>query len=390
MKNTGRSLFRASALVITAIMLILSVKVFDEEIMNLFIDIAVLSAKGHLPADAGVTATTESYEEYITEEDEETTEAQAEVSVIKPTEVTSASPKEEKEETSAEELTQTDKDIAALVKSAERTADKDKKDADIYDYKYTNDGVTDVYGNIKIKNTNKTQIDIEAMVKEGADLTVTADEPSVLIYHTHTTETYQLLDRDFYATNNKTRSDKEDRNMVRVGKAICEQLEKAGYKVIHVTDVHDKPYTGAYSRSRETVSRYLEKYPSIQITLDIHRDAIQRSDGTKIAPTVEINGEKAAQIMIISGCQEEGNEITNLPDWKHNLRFALQLQQKLEDGFPGITRPIFFCGRSYNMNLTHNSLLVEVGSDANTLSEAVYTGKCLGVALARLMKEYEK
>ena len=94
--------------------------------------------------------------------------------------------------------------------------------------------------------------------------------------------------------------------------------------------------------------------------------------------------------MIISGCQEDGNGITNLPDWKYNLTFALQLQQSLESSFPGLTRPVFFCARSYNMNLTHNSLLVEVGSDANALDEAVYSGKCLGVALAKLMKEYEK
>ena len=94
--------------------------------------------------------------------------------------------------------------------------------------------------------------------------------------------------------------------------------------------------------------------------------------------------------MIISGCQEEGNGITNLPDWEYNLAFALQLQQSLENNFPGITRPLYFCPRSYNMNMTHCSLLIEMGSDANTLEEAVYSGKCLGVALIDILKEYSE
>ena len=93
--------------------------------------------------------------------------------------------------------------------------------------------------------------------------------------------------------------------------------------------------------------------------------------------------------MMISGCQEEGNGVTNLPDWKYNLTFALQLQKELEDNFQGITRPLYFCARSYNMNLTHCSLLVEMGSDANTLEQAVYSGKCLGVAVGKMLENYE-
>ena len=276
------------------------------------------------------------------------------------------------------------------VSLAEKNADKDKKDGDISDYKYKNDGVTDSYGKVRVKNVNKTDLDIKAKLEEKLDLSIDKSKPAVLVYHTHTTETYQILDRDFYAVGALTRTSKQELNMVRVGKALCEELERAGYKTIHVTDIHDNPYTGAYSRSRKTVEEYLKEYPSIQITLDLHRDAIHRSDGTKIAPTVEINGKKAAQIMIISGCQEEGNGITNLPDWEYNLAFALQLQQSLEKSFEGITRPLYFCPRSYNMNMTHCSLLVEMGSDANTLEEAVYSGKCLGVALTDILKEYSE
>lgn len=92
--------------------------------------------------------------------------------------------------------------------------------------------------------------------------------------------------------------------------------------------------------------------------------------------------------MIISGCQEDGNGIENFADWKYNLIFAAQLQQSMEENFPGLTRPIFFCPRRYNMHMSHCSLLLEVGSDSNTLEEAYFSGKCIGKSLAKLLEKY--
>lgn len=387
MKNKGRIIIKATALVLTATVCFCVLKFFHGELIRVLVGAAVLSAKSYIPCYE-IVEDTQAADAFIGTEikptEEETTSEKA---------TTEATTEKEEETTAAEKtkkLSDTDEDILKLMSSAKSNAGKDEKDGSISDYTYTKDGATDTFGSIRVKNTNETDIDIEAKLSEKCDLSINKDEPAVLIYHTHTTETYQLLSRDFYAVGFKSRSTDENRNMVRVGRAICEQIEEAGYKAIHVTDIHDQPYSEAYSRSRKTVEEYLKKYPSIQITLDIHRDAIQRSDGTKIAPTVEIDGKKAAQVMIISGCQEEGNGITNLPDWQYNLTFALKLQQSLENRFGGITRPLFFCARSYNMNVTHNSLLVEVGSDGNTLEEAVYTGKCIGTALADILKEYEK
>ncbi len=289
-----------------------------------------------------------------------------------------------------ENFTDTPADIAKVIEDRKKTAAKDKKDGNIKEKQYKQDGVTDSFGRVRVKNVNKTGIDIEKILGERIDLSVTKDKPSVLIFHTHTTETYQILDRGFYETDFRTRSQSDAVNMVRVGKAICAEIEKAGYGVIHDTVIHDHSYNGAYAHSRETIEKILKDNPSIQVVLDIHRDAIQLSDGTKIKPTAKIKGKKAAQIMIISGCQEEGNPITNLPDWRYNLTFAVHLQNKLEELYEGITRPLYFCPRSYNMNVSHCSLLVEVGSDANTLEEAVYTGKCIGTALSEILKEYEE
>ena len=174
--------------------------------------------------------------------------------------------------------------------------------------------------------------------------------------------------------------------MVRIGKAIKNEIEKEGFKVIHDTTIHDSLYTGAYGRSSKTVESYLKKYPSIQIVLDVHRDGIADYDGSKIKPTAVIDGKKVAQVMIISGCQEEGNGITGYESWKENLSFALKLQKEMEETFPGLTRPIFFCGRKYNMDMTKASLLLEVGSDSNTIEEAYYSGICIGKSLSQLLE----
>lgn len=359
---------------------------FKEPFLQLCTEIVVLSAKSYLPVYS-VSGESEA------ETAPDTTEQ--DVSVYQPTTVSTTAEavtvqKVNKTAEMQNTLTETDKDIKSLIEKAKKTSADHRKDGDISEYKYVNDSVTDSFGRIKVKNTNKTGIDIEKKLKEKPDLSVSKDKPSVLIFHSHTTETYQLLDRGFYEEGFMTRSNDNGRNMVRVGKAIAEQIEKAGYRVIHDTSVYDSRYSGAYGRSRKGAEEILKKHPSIQVVLDIHRDAIQRTDGTKIKPTAKVNGKKAAQIMIISGCQEEGNGITNLPDWKYNLTFAVHLQDKLEELFEGITRPLYFCPRSYNMNLTHCSLLVEVGSDANTLEEAVYTGKCIGVAVSEILKEYEE
>lgn len=398
MSDKKQLLIKITAVLTGAAICFGGMKAFDVSMFSLLSEAVIFSAESYFYIHSTDKEVTEGLSEYVFSEitlPEDVTVSDTDASEAEDDEGTADSTdKEENQEQESENktedisITDTDEDIVAVMKAAEKDADKDKKDGDISDYFYKNDGVTDSYGDVRVKNTNNTDVDIEGKLKERLDLSVEKGKPAVLIYHTHTTETYQILDRDFYAVGSLTRTNKEQLNMVRVGKAVCEELEKAGYEVIHVTDIHDNPYSGAYSRSRKTVEQYLKEYPSIQITLDLHRDAIHRSDGTKIAPTAEINGKKAAQIMIISGCQEEGNGISNLPDWEYNLAFALQLQQSLEKNFKGITRPLYFCPRSYNMNMTHCSLLVEMGSDANTLEEAVYSGKCLGVALVDILKEY--
>lgn len=358
-----------------AVLVIFAVAVtgfFPEQAAMLLCRLTLYSVKTYMPVKSIA-----SFEQDNITDDEKTTEEAPE----KKTSV--------KASAKVSKLTKTDADIEKLMKAAQKNSSADKKGGVITEYTFTDEGVTDEFKNVRVKNTNKTKISIEKKLAEELDLSVTEKEPAVLIYHTHTTETYQLLDRGFYAEGFAPRSSDSNKNMVRVGKAICDEIEKKGYKVIHDTSVYDKPYTGAYYRSEDAARLILEKNPSIKITLDIHRDAIQSDSGVKTKPVATVNGKKAAQIMLITGCQEEGNGITDLPQWEKNLTFALKLQQSMESSFKGLTRPVFFCDRSYNMGLTPMSLLVEVGTDANTLDEAVYSGKMLGRALAEILDEYK-
>lgn len=236
---------------------------------------------------------------------------------------------------------------------------------------------------------NYTDLDsdeILEILQEPADLQLSdASQPQVLIYHTHATEAFERYDNIYYDTRNNWRSTDNNMNMVAVGEALAKALEENGINVIHDTTQHDYPsYNGAYERSAVTVQKYLDEYPSIQVLLDVHRDAIDRN-GTLIRPVTTINGRKAAQLMIIAGC-DDGT--MDMPDWRENLRFATAIQQQAETALPHLMRPIFFCYRKYNLGMTKASLLLEFGSHGNTLEECIYTAQLAGESIAQAIHSY--
>lgn len=288
------------------------------------------------------------------------------------------------------ELTQTPIDIIALQEAKREAIKSEEKVAEISEEPYVGGGTIISQGNIKVQSKIPDTfytLNIEDLLSKKADLLIESkDKPTVLIYHSHTTEAYQTLDVGYYTTAFNERNDDIGQNMVRVGEEITAQLEKAGFKVIHDKTIYDKNYSDAYNLSDVSIKKYLEENPNIDVTIDVHRDSINFKDGTKVKPVANIMDKKAAQIMIIPGC--EYGEIKNFPDWEYNLRFALQLQQKAEEMYPGLMRPILFSARRYNLFETHNSILLEMGSDGNTLEEAVYSGKLIGSALAEVLNGY--
>ncbi len=281
----------------------------------------------------------------------------------------------------------TPSDIVELMNKAQANISNTQKGGTIVEQKYTSGNPYTGYKDLWVMNTTGKTLDLSTLYSAKPKLEISGDKPSILIYHTHTSESYVTLDVGWYPSDFTSRSSDCGQNMVRVGEAIADELEKAGFNVIHDKTIYDSSYNGSYQRSRAQVELYLELYPSIAITLDVHRDALTtNNEQTIIKPVAEVNGKKAAQIMIIAG--REGNTITSFPNWENNLKFAVQIQNKMNELYPDVMRPVFHCYRMYNMDLTPNSLLVEVGTHGNTLEEAVYSGTLFGKALSEMLKDY--
>ena len=286
------------------------------------------------------------------------------------------------------DITATPDDIQELMKQAEEALNEEDAVGKTSEEPYHGGGTIITEGVNQIQSKIPFDVynpDIKKLLEQDTDLTIgDKSKPTVLIYHSHTTEAYSLLDVGYYNSSD-ARSKNADRNMVRVGDELTRYLEKHGFVVIHDTEIHDEEYNSAYDNSREVVEKYLEEYPSIEITIDVHRDDITYSDKTKVKPTAVINGKKAARMMIIAGC--EYNRVKNFPNWEKNLRFDLQVQNKVNELYEGLMRPILFSERKYNMYETDYSFLLEVGTDANTLEEACYSARLFGDALGQLLNE---
>lgn len=213
----------------------------------------------------------------------------------------------------------------------------------------------------------------------------TTNKPQVLIYHTHTTECYEATEKDVYDKKVPTRSRDSNLNVVAVGKEIVKQLEIRGIKAIHNTTIYDDPaYSGAYDRTNAMIKKTLRENPDIKVVLDIHRDSITNKQKQRIAPVTTVNGKKVAQLMIISGCD---NGTGNYKTYEQNLSFACGLENQIEKEFPKLTRPVCFKYKHYNQSLSPGALLVEFGSPANSVEEAILCGIYFGAALANyLMK----
>jgi stage II sporulation protein P len=302
----------------------------------------------------------------------------------------SPSDSSEKTVSASNEVYKTPADIILMAQEFKLNYAESEHSGNITEKEYDASNATDVFENITVRNTTPSHsIDIQASLNSPLELNVSDKaQPTVLIFHTHTTEAYEMLDEGWFTNAYSTRSQDPKRNMVRVGDAICEELEKNGIGYIHDTEIHDLQYTGAYERSRQSISAILEKYPSIQIVLDVHRDAIHQSETARVKPVAQINGKKAAQVMIIAGCED--GKVSSFPNWEKNLTFALRLQKTAETMYPGYMRPILFSARKYNMDVVPCSVLLEFGSDSNTLSEAEYSGHLMGSAIAKLIEENTK
>lgn len=210
------------------------------------------------------------------------------------------------------------------------------------------------------------------------------EEPQILIIHSHTTEAYAMDGTDIYTESGTARTTDNYYNMVRVGEAMAEVFRAAGFGVVHDTELYDYPtYNGAYTRSGAAIEAWLEQYPTIQIVLDVHRDALEAEDGTVYKTAAEVNGEKVAQCMLVVGTDAGGQTHDN---WRQNLALAVGVQHQVNADYPTLARPIVVRSSRFNQQLTPGSLLVEVGTHGNTLQEALAAARLFAQSMAEVFQ----
>lgn len=230
-------------------------------------------------------------------------------------------------------------------------------------------------------NRSSLEVDLAQCAQKelSFSLSPAAEGPQILIIHTHTTEAYTPDGSDIYTPSDEnTRTLEEAYNMLRVGDEMEKVFTEMGLSVIHDRGFYDYPkYNGAYTRSGPAVEEYLEKYPTIKLVLDVHRDALIGADGTVYKAVTTVDSVKTAQVMVVVGTD---NGDGTHPGWMENLALATRIQKNLDTLYPTLARPMALRGLPYNQQLSVGSLLVEVGSHGNTLQEALAGARCFARA----------
>ena len=244
---------------------------------------------------------------------------------------------------------------------------------------------------LSLSNETTYSPDVQALLSETPaalqNLTVVPEQPLVLVLHTHGTECYNESPHEgFYDAALPVRSENTEENVVGIGEELTEVLNDFGIPTLHSTKLCDKDsFVRAYSTSAEEVRHYLAQYPSIRFVIDLHRDSIEASDGTKTKPVFSFAGQSTAQLMLVVGTDAAG---ANHPDWQNNLSLALTLQNDMMQTYPGLFRRINLRTASFNQQLCDGYLLLECGACANSHEEAVRAARLFATGFARVIKSF--
>jgi len=234
-------------------------------------------------------------------------------------------------------------------------------------------------GKINIINQTKYSIDIDKLLREPLKFEFNNQGPQILIYHTHTTESFLKSIDELKMKGVASRTTDNRYNVVRVGDALISNLKKYKINVLHDITIHDKDYNNSYPSSLKTLTEYVDKYPSIKMTIDLHRDAAGEQ---KLRVAKKINGNSVAQIMFVIGTD---SRLSN-PKWRDNLKLAVKIQARLNEICPGIAKPIYLSQKRYNQHLTGGSVIIEIGGDGNVIDECVRSTSYLAQAINDVTK----
>ena len=235
---------------------------------------------------------------------------------------------------------------------------------------------TTEYNGVKIRNETDNIKLTEDMLKPE----VSVNMKSILIYHTHASESYTSSDKYKYTATGNFRTTDINYNVVRVGTELTKYMQHYGYNVVHDTTIYDKSYSESYDRSLSGVAKLLKENEDTDILFDIHRDAIADSS---YAPTVKIGDEEAAQLMFVIGSNGGGSKHDN---WNQNLKLAIKIQEKANELYPGLFKPIVLRDSRYNQQLATGASIIEAGATGNTMEQCLASMKYLSKVLSEVLK----
>ena len=233
---------------------------------------------------------------------------------------------------------------------------------------------------VAVYNLSGLDPDMASLITQPLQWQLRSGEPTVLIIHTHATESYTKQGENYTETS-AFRTLDESYNMISIGDRVAEILSSNGIAVLHDRDLHDYPsYNGSYADAREAIEEYLQRYPTIQLVLDLHRDASGDLDN-QFRPVVQVDGVPTAQLMLVMGTDASGQ---SHPHWQENLALGLKLHMTLEAQAAGIMRPLCLRSQRFNQDMTTGSLLIEVGAAGNSHAEALRAAEQLAYAIVTL------
>lgn len=236
---------------------------------------------------------------------------------------------------------------------------------------------TDDYNGVEIKNGTNYNLTEDILNCDNLDF----NKKDIMIFHTHTCESYTPTEQYSYEETGTFRSTDLNYSVAKVGDVLTEQLQSYGFNVVHDKTYHDYPaYSGSYGRSQATVKNLLNSHTGTDIIIDLHRDAI---GDTSYAPSVKIGDEVVSQLMFVIGTDGGGLEH---PNWKENLKFAIKVQEKANELYPGLFRPILLRNSRYNQQLGKAACIIEVGATGNTLEQSMGSMKYLSKILDEVLK----
>lgn len=243
-------------------------------------------------------------------------------------------------------------------------------------------------GDGKILVNNETTYNItDKDISGKPEFKIEDDGVQVVIVHTHATESYAPSEKYKFSHTSEDRTTDTDYNMVRIGAELKKELEEKGIACAHITSLFDYPeYSNSYARSCKAVEAELSDNPGAKIVLDLHRDSIIDAQGVKTKLTTEIDGEKVAQVMLVVGTDELGLKHDG---WRTNLQFAAHFQKFLLEENAHFARPLNLRTSRFNGHTAPGAVIVEVGTGANTLDEALASVKHIANAVEGVIRFYQ-